>query len=259
MNPNPIVDDDYTRSPFVARLNGLQPHMMSAKEATMNMTKPSPLASRHLCLRRLLSRRRMEPPLAPLPSQAARPRGGRMSRLASMLVLAMLALSGMDGARPAAAQSAASEATHMLSEAQWQERRERIRRFFQDRRQRRQIVATTVTPSGQTIDWIRPESLTADGTLAQPPDETMPDGTPDTTTPPRVTPHAAMARWRGKHRQKSSCIPRPVVRQGRCPWCASMWRNIWPASKCRQRTPRMCSGGRAWWGANPPLISRWRI
>ncbi len=82
----------------------------------------------------------------------------------------VLALSVMGGTLPVGAQQEANQAAEVLSEAQVQARRDRIRQFFQDRMQQQAIVATTVTPSGQTIDWIRPESQTADGTLAQPPD-----------------------------------------------------------------------------------------
>lgn len=45
----------------------------------------------------------------------------------------------------------------------------RIRGYFEEKLKRRQIVATTVTRSGQTIDWIRPETQVSDGRLALPP------------------------------------------------------------------------------------------
>jgi hypothetical protein len=41
--------------------------------------------------------------------------------------------------------------------------------YFQARRQRLDVLATTTTPSGQTIDWIRRESQTPDGEIAEPP------------------------------------------------------------------------------------------
>jgi len=43
-----------------------------------------------------------------------------------------------------------------ISDAELRERQDRIRKYFEERRQRRKIVATTVTDSGQIIDWIRP-------------------------------------------------------------------------------------------------------
>lgn len=45
----------------------------------------------------------------------------------------------------------------------------RIREYFAEKLKRRQIVTTTVTKSGQTIDWIRPETQVPDGRLALPP------------------------------------------------------------------------------------------
>ena len=45
-----------------------------------------------------------------------------------------------------------------LSATERQARSEGIRTFFGDKLKRRQVVATTVTASGQKIDWIRPES-----------------------------------------------------------------------------------------------------
>jgi hypothetical protein len=117
--------------------------------------------------------------------------------LAPMLTLIMLALSVVNGTAPAAAQPA-NQPTEVLSAAELQARRERIGRFFQDRGQRRKIVATTVTPSGQTIDWIRPESQTADGFLAQPPDPSVADASPDTEMPPQFSPPGLTAPVEGR-------------------------------------------------------------
>lgn len=66
--------------------------------------------------------------------------------------------------------------------------------------QERAIVATTVTPSGQTIDWIRPESQTADGTLAQPPDRPVANARAGTRMPPQFSPPglAAQVEWRAQ-------------------------------------------------------------
>jgi len=57
-----------------------------------------------------------------------------------------------------------------VSEVELRDRQDRIRKYFEERQQRRKIVATTVTASGQIIDWIRPESQTADGVIAKLPD-----------------------------------------------------------------------------------------
>jgi len=47
--------------------------------------------------------------------------------------------------------------------------REQLRAYLAGRRARLEIVATTVTDSGQVIDWIRPESQVPGGRLATPP------------------------------------------------------------------------------------------
>src|SRR5437016_5259758 len=76
----------------------------------------------------------------------------------------------------------AAAAQGPISEQELAARRARIREFFQARLQRMKIIATTVTPSGQTLDWIRPESQTPDGKLAQPP-AAFPDSA---ATPPNT-------------------------------------------------------------------------
>lgn len=60
-----------------------------------------------------------------------------------------------------------------LSSAEYAKRRSRIIEFFSQRREqmRPNVVATTQTKSGQTIDWIRPESQVPGGKLATPPSE----------------------------------------------------------------------------------------
>jgi Neprosin len=146
---------------------------------TMN---PSPQARGGLRLASFLYVRRGEPPLARRYPQWTCPRGGMRLRLAPALALMILMSGLMNNTPPAAAQPAAHDATEALSEAQLEGRRQKIRQFVQDRLQRRAIVATTVTPSGQVIDWIRPESQTADGILAQPPGP--PTAQPGTTLPP---------------------------------------------------------------------------
>jgi hypothetical protein len=53
-----------------------------------------------------------------------------------------------------------------ISAAERKERSDRIRTYFVEKLKRRQVVATTRTRSGQTIDWIRPETQVAGGRLA---------------------------------------------------------------------------------------------
>jgi hypothetical protein len=51
------------------------------------------------------------------------------------------------------------------------ERLDEVRQYFKDRQDRREVVAVTATPMGQVLDWVPAESLSADGKLADPPDE----------------------------------------------------------------------------------------
>jgi len=85
--------------------------------------------------------------------------------LATMLSLFLLCL-------PGCTKSTIPE-TEGLSSAEFKERRSRIIEFFSQRRNqmRPDVVATTKTKSGQTIDWIRPESQVPGGKLATPPSE----------------------------------------------------------------------------------------
>jgi Neprosin len=207
MSVRPIIERDGMQARSVAHVNDLKSHMMDEWEVAMQMPEPSPLTNRHPCPRRLLFRRRMVPLLTQLPSQGACPRGGRTRLLAPVLGLAMLTLSVVYGTPPAVAQAAPTEAAQVLSEAQVQERRERIRRFFQERLHRRQIVATTVTPSGQTIDWIRPVSQTPDGILAQPPEDATPDADPGITTLPQSKPPAAATQMEGRAQTEVQLYP----------------------------------------------------
>ena len=50
-------------------------------------------------------------------------------------------------------------------------RTEEIREYFKNRQARRDVVAVTTTPLGQQLDWVSPESLTASGQVADPPDD----------------------------------------------------------------------------------------
>ena len=49
-----------------------------------------------------------------------------------------------------------------------EQNKQEITRYFEERRERRNIVATTETPRGQLIDWIAIESQVARGTIASP-------------------------------------------------------------------------------------------
>ena len=97
----------------------------------------------------------------------------------AIIISSMIANTPFTEAQPAA--------NPELSQAELKNRRDRIRRFFHDRLQRHDVVATTVTPSGQKIDWIRPESQTADGRLATPPDQPPDTMSPGSVIPPKVT------------------------------------------------------------------------
>ena len=61
-----------------------------------------------------------------------------------------------------------SQATS-ISAAERATRSERIRAYFAEKAKRSDVVATTRTPSGQTLDWIRPESQVEGGRIAEPP------------------------------------------------------------------------------------------
>jgi len=63
-------------------------------------------------------------------------------------------------------------------------RRDRIRKYFEEQLERREIVATTMTESGQIIDWIWPESQTSDGFIAKPPEEVPHREEPEPGTEP---------------------------------------------------------------------------
>jgi hypothetical protein len=65
--------------------------------------------------------------------------------------------------------SADTQETRPISAAEREARSERIRAYFAAKAKRFDVVATSVTPSGQTLDWIRPESQVDGGRLAKPP------------------------------------------------------------------------------------------
>src|SRR5213592_1296473 len=51
------------------------------------------------------------------------------------------------------------------------ERTDRIREYLKKRRDRKDVVTTTRTPLGQTVDWVPAEALAPDGKIADPPSE----------------------------------------------------------------------------------------
>jgi hypothetical protein len=51
------------------------------------------------------------------------------------------------------------------------ERLDEVRQYFRDQQARREVIAVTKTPLGQTLDWVPVESLAPDGVVADPPDE----------------------------------------------------------------------------------------
>ena len=94
--------------------------------------------------------------------------GWRGPAFVILVGLAALACTGPRGDHPKGA-TTRSGGEAPITESELEARRDRIRKHFDERSKRRQVVATTVTKSGQTIDWIRPESQVPDGRLAQPP------------------------------------------------------------------------------------------
>jgi hypothetical protein len=64
-------------------------------------------------------------------------------------------------------QPQSSPSPETISDPELRVRQDRIRKYFEERRQSLQIVATTVTDSGQILDWIRPETQTTDGVIAK--------------------------------------------------------------------------------------------
>ena len=87
---------------------------------------------------------------------------------------ALAAKKAVDGAGENPAQKFAQDASG-LSKEELKGRRDQLRAYFAKRRARLQIVDTTVTDSGQVIDWIRPESQVPGGHLASPPAEAFGD------------------------------------------------------------------------------------
>ncbi len=128
---------------------------------------------------RAAQRRALEPP-------------GRDATALVMVFLAALILIGYTGPSLGGEPSfknlmAVEEDEKLLSQEELLARRERIRSYFEDHRKRLDIVATTVTKSGQTIDWIWPWTQTTDGRIAEPPRQAVSSEGPHKEVDPRFS------------------------------------------------------------------------
>jgi len=122
-----------------------------------------------------------------------RTQGHRAPRHLALVTLATLI------ATPAPAQEASGSnrgdrpvAAHEPPAFDLDDRRERLRDYLANRRARLDIVATTVTDSGQVIDWIPRSSQTRDGVVASPPplERSLPAGDATATFELIEQPHA---------------------------------------------------------------------
>ena len=93
----------------------------------------------------------------------------------AVLLTAVLVMTGCAGAGKSGDRAEDEES---ISAAERTIRSNRIRAHFADKLKGRKVVATTVTRSGQTIDWIRPESQILDGRLGPPPPSQTRDADP---------------------------------------------------------------------------------
>lgn len=88
-----------------------------------------------------------------------------------MLAISIFVFS-LNGVVSTAAQASPPD-TEQISSEEFKIRANRIRAHFNKRaarsRDRTEIVETTVTESGQTIDWVKTESQVPDGIIASPP------------------------------------------------------------------------------------------
>ena len=138
----------------------------------------------------------------------------RSTRLVQHLSLATTA-TALLLATSATAQTVKKEVS--LSAVELRTRQDAIRAFFQERTQRKRlvVVSTTTTKSGQTIDWIRPESQVPGGKLATPPPRDVKEA-PDKEIHPALQRQAATkfiersARAEGVPRGPKGTVP--VVR-----------------------------------------------
>lgn len=81
-----------------------------------------------------------------------------------------------------------------ISAVEFKARSNHIRAHFAEKLKRQQVVATTVTRSGQTIDWIHPETQVPGGRLASPPpDDSKHEADPGVHNGPFLEPFLAIA------------------------------------------------------------------
>ena len=87
--------------------------------------------------------------------------------------------------------------------AQWLER---IRDYVNDRQKKRSVIARTVTDLGQHLDWVEPESQTADGRIAEPPAADIPATAwaDEDEHHPRTLVPLELATGRGEHGPKGT-------------------------------------------------------
>lgn len=88
-----------------------------------------------------------------------------------VVVLPSLLAAAAFAAPASAAPADGASAPPQLSALEYEQRKTRIVRFFEQQRAGYRAVATTRTKSGQIIDWILPQSQVADGAIATPPDD----------------------------------------------------------------------------------------
>jgi hypothetical protein len=93
---------------------------------------------------------------------------GRVRRSLCLLLATSLLISGC-AVHSATPGDRSGKEEESIGAAERTVRSDRIRGYFAEKLKRRQVVATTVTRSGQTIDWIRPETQVPGGRLALPP------------------------------------------------------------------------------------------
>src|SRR4029079_2456631 len=89
--------------------------------------------------------------------------------ISSLLALGLAILAGCQMAPQGSAPPGINSQETSISDAERKDRSERIRDYFREQQKRRNVVATTVTRSGQTIDWIRADAQVDGGKLASPP------------------------------------------------------------------------------------------
>ena len=93
----------------------------------------------------------------------------KVSRWIGVLTILSGQLSCADEEQPGPAVGHSRGPLSDISQAELARRQEMFRAWERERRQKLTIVATTVTRTGQTIDWIPIESQTPDGKVPTPP------------------------------------------------------------------------------------------